>query len=420
MVPGNPVPAVVMAEGSPPSTPAPGLFRQEALEHFLEAEEGRTLVRVSPPWTWSLLLIVLSCLATGLVFSIVGKVEVNGRGRGILHPAAGIPMLICQVDGTVGQVEVHSGQTVQAGAVLVRIDAPVVQARLFEARRATQAVRERFHAANLLQDQAFARQCRNLRSRMAKLQEQSASQERSAAMYGRRLKANLILEREGVLSPSQADVAREDLAQAQRSLCASEEALEQVRQELASLDHQRQDALWTRERTIRDARTQEEALAYLHAQTVVKAPRGGVVEALLVKPGEVVAPGKALGKVVPQGLPLRAVCFLAEKDRAFVKPGDAVVLEMDQLPYAEYGTVRAKVLRISSDLASPHEVQEALGDSPAPMAPAFRVELEITDAAASKKARVPLRSGMLMHARFTLRRQRLLTLVLEPLRKWLA
>lgn len=396
------------------------LFRQEALAHFLEAEEGRTLVRVSPPWTWVLLVILLAGLAAGLVFSVVGKVEVNGRGRGILHPATGIPMLICQVDGTVGQVEVHSGQAVLEGAVLVRLDAPVVQAKLFEARRATQAVRERYRAANVRQDQAFARQCRNLQARMAKLREQGASQERSVAMYGRRLKANQILEKEGVVSPSQADEAREDLAQAQRSLSATEQALEQSLQELAALEHQRQDGLWTRERTIRDAQTQEEALSYLHAQTVVKAPRDGVIEALLVKPGEVVAPGKALGKVVPQELPLRAVCFLTEKDRAFVKAGDAVVLEMDQLPYAEYGTVRAKVLRISADLASPHEVQEALGEGHGLVdGPAFRVELEIMDAAAAKKAKVPLRSGMLMHARFTLRRQRLVTLVLEPLRKWL-
>jgi len=35
------------------------------------------------------------------------------------------------------------------------------------------------------------------------------------------------------------------------------------------------------------------------------------------------------------------------------------------------------------------------------------------------RAGVPLRSGMLLQARFTLRRQRLITLVLGPLRKWL-
>ena len=401
------------------TTPDPGLFRQEALEHFLEAEEGRTLVRVSPPWTWALLLVLLAGLTAALVLSVMGKVEVNGRGRGILHPETGIPVLLCQVEGTVGQVEVHSGQTVAAGDVLVRIDAPAVQARLLEARRATQSVREQYAAANLRQDRAFARQCRNLQLRAAKLEEQGASLEASVARFHRRLQASQILEREGVSSTAQADEAREAYAQALRSLGASQQALEQVRQERAALDHQRQDALWSRDQTIRNAETQEQALAYIHAQTLVKAPRGGVIEALLVRPGEVVVPGKALGKLVPQEQPLRAVCFLAEKDRAFVKEGDAALLELDQLPYAEYGTLRARVLRVSSDLASPHELQEALGEGHSIPGPTFRVELELTEVQAAARAKVPLRSGMLLNARFTLRRQRLITLVLEPLRKWL-
>ena len=76
--------------------------------------------------------------------------------------------------------------------------------------------------------------------------------------------------------------------------------------------------------------------------------------------------------------------------------------------------------RISEDLASPFELRQALGDShnQEPL-PTFRVELAITDARAAEAARVPLRSGMLAKVRFTLRRQRLITLVLEPLRKWL-
>jgi hypothetical protein len=45
--------------------------------------------------------------------------------------------------------------------------------------------------------------------------------------------------------------------------------------------------------------------------------------------------------------------------------------------------------------------------------------LRLIDTRAVEKAGIPLRSGMLMNARFTLRRQRLITLVLDPLRKWL-
>ncbi len=397
-----------------------GLFRPEALEHYLDLEEGRTLARVSPPWTWILLWILLAGIGALVVLACVGRVEVNGRGRGILHPEAGIPMLLCQVEGTVAEVRVHSGQEVRAGDLLARIDAPGVQARLFEARQGAQAVRNHFRASNRSQDLAWDRQCRNLQARMARLEDQIANQGRSVARFDQRLGASQVLEREGILSHAQADEAREAQAQAQRTLGALEQALELARQELANLEHQRQDCLWSRTRTIREAETRERSLAYALAQTEVRAPRDGVVEALLVRPGDVVAPGRALGKVVPQDLPLRAVCFLAEKDRAFVKEGDEARLEMDQLPYAEYGTVRARVRRISADLASPFEVAEALGEAQALAGPAFRAEMDLLDAAAARRAGVPLRSGMLMNARFTLRRQRLVTLVLEPLRKWLS
>jgi hypothetical protein len=68
----------------------PDLFRQEALQHPLRSEEGRGLVRVSPPWTWALLLVFLSGIGTALLASLFGRVEVNGRARGILRPRSGI------------------------------------------------------------------------------------------------------------------------------------------------------------------------------------------------------------------------------------------------------------------------------------------------------------------------------------------
>jgi len=405
----------LVREGTGPGSP----FRPEALEHYLEAEEGRALARMAPPWAWSLLAIVLAALGAGFAAACLGHVEVKGRARGILHPVTGIPMVICQVEGTVSHVGVHSGQRVAAGAELLRIEAPSLQARRFEAARTAASVKAGFRDGNRHQDAAHERQCALLDRRRASLEAQASSQRRSVERFARRVAAVQRLLQEGVASADRLEEIREDLDQAQRALQGVEQALDQVRQERAAVDHQRQDLLWRREQTIRDAETQERALAFLLDQTVVRAPREGIVEALLVKPGDVVGPGRPLGKVVPEGIPLRAVCFLDEKDRAFVKAGDPAVLELEQLPYAEYGTLGARVLRISSDLASPHEVAEALGEGQGLAGPAFRVELEVTEAGAACRAGVALRSGMLLRARFTLRRQRAITLLLEPLRKWL-
>jgi membrane fusion protein len=397
----------------------PTLFRQEALQHHLQAEEGGGLVRVSPPWTWALLLVLLSGLGSALLASILGKVEVNGRGRGILRPRSGIRVVLAKVDGTVGQIEVRSGQPVKAGTLLVRIEAPPVQAQLLEARRQLETVRRHFTVTARLRDRAHAEQSRRLTARIHKLEHQIASQRDSIDRQERNLGRNLALEREGILSPASTDQVREAVAQAQRQLNLMEQSLEQASQECAALADGRQESLWQRRLTIQNAEVRAEALAFTLGQTLLEAPEDAVVEAMLVKPGEVVRAGQALCKLIPQRAPLQVVSFLQEKDRAFVQPGDEVLLELDQLPYAEYGTLKARVERISDDLASRFEIQEALGDHLLPDLPTFRIELRITDGRAVAKAGIPLRSGMLMNARFTLRRQRLITLVLDPLRKWL-
>ena len=397
----------------------PQLFRQEALGHYLQAEEGRGLIRVAPPWTWTLLVIVLAGLGAALAIAILGQVEVVGRGRGILRSTGGVRLLVNQVNGTIAQVEVHSGERVAKGRLLLRIDAPAVQSQLLEAKRLTQSVRSDFRTANLHQDQAFAEQSRFLESRIQKLKVQIASQVASTGLFARQLQANTMLEQIGILSRSKADEAREALAQAERQLSNLDQSLEQAAQERALLANQRQETLWQRKQTIRNAEIREETLAFMLGQTVVLAPQDGSVEALLVRPGEVVQPGQILGKLLPATKPLQVISFLPEKDRAFVKEGDETLVELDQLPYAEFGTLRARVIRISEDLASPFEIREALGDEQRLTVSTFRVELAITDARAAEAAKVMLRSGMLANVRFRLRHQRLITLVLDPLRKWL-
>ena len=231
------------------------LFRAEALEHRLRGEEGRGLIRVSPPWTWALLLPLLAALGTALALSILGRVEVNGRARGILRPRAGVRLLTSQVDGTLGRIEVRSSQQVAAGTVLARIEAPPIRAQLLEARRMTESIRGDFRAAAARQDLAHTEQEARLRSRMARLQDAAASHRQSVARLEQALQRQWALEREGIISAARLDEAREELAQAHRQLNSTEQGMDQASQESAALANQRQDQLWQRHQTIRGAET---------------------------------------------------------------------------------------------------------------------------------------------------------------------
>jgi multidrug resistance efflux pump len=397
--------------------PAPRLFREEALQHRLAYEEGRGLVRVSPPWTWALLWVVVSALVAAVAASFVGQVEVTGRGRGILRPAAGVRVLTSQLGGTITRVEARSGERVTAGTALLHIESPAVQAQLLEADRELEALRTRYSAVSSQQDLHYTEQIENLKARAKRAADQIESSRSSARHFERRVAADLALVRKGLVSDMTVSESRDALAQAQRQLSGAEQALDQARQELASLEGRRQEELWNRQQLLAAAQNKRDALALVLRQGVVEAPEDGTVEALIVRAGEVVQAGQVVAKLVPVDSPLQVVSFLAERDRAFAKPGDEVQLELDQLPHAQYGTLRARVARIGDDLASPAEVREALGEDQK-VGPSYRVELEITDAAAAEAAHVKLRTGTLMNVRFTLRRQRLVTLVVKPLQRW--
>lgn len=394
-----------------------GLFRKTAIEHYLRGEEGGGPLKVSPPWTWALFWTLAAALLVALVGSVAGTVEVTGRGRGILRPTPGIQVLISAIGGTVAQVHASSGQAMRMGEPILRLDSATLQSQLLEAEREIQLLQSDFKAFALRQDRLQAEQEATLRARLGMLEEQELSQGDSVKLYQRKLVANQELQKAGLVSSITVDEAKEALAQAKRQLGASRQALVQARQELASVQARREEDLWRREHDLRQALSKRDALQLSLAQAQVQAPADATLEALLVKPGDVIQAGQAIGRLVPKGSPLQVVAFLPEKDRAFVKAGDEARLELDQLPYTEFGTLRARVVRIAGDLASAQEIQEAMGEAGKLEGGNYRVELELEKL--TRPIRAPLRTGMLMNIRFTLRKQRPITLFLEPLRRWL-
>jgi HlyD family secretion protein len=205
---------------------------------------------------------------------------------------------------------------------------------------------------------------------------------------------------------------------ARRQRDAARQQLVSLQQELAALESQREQQRWQQTQEMQGAQTKREALESTLRQTEVLAPVDGFLEALVAKPGDLLQPGQPIAKLIPAGSPLLVVSFVAEKDRAYLKEGDEVALELEAYPYAEFGTLKGRISRIASDLASPHEVREALGEDAKLEAPSFRAEIALDGNRPRRMEAAILRPGMLLQARYTLRRQRIIVMVLEPLKRW--
>ena len=84
---------------------------------------------------------------------------------------------------------------------------------------------------------------------------------------------------------------------------------------------------------------------------------GTVVELTATKVGQVVVAGQLLAKIVPDGAPIEAEAWLANRDIAFVRQGQKVLLKIDAFPFARYGTLSGRVSFVARDAVS---AQEAL------------------------------------------------------------
>lgn len=392
------------------------LFRKQALERPFSSEELGSVIQISPPWTWTVFGVLALMVLVAFVLSIVGRVEITGRGRGGLRPVGGVRPLQAQVAGVVAEVFAASGALVQEGSPILKLDSAPTQAALKEADGQLQLLSSStYRTFGDAEDRLYELRLASLKNRIAVAREQSRSLNASLQFQERRLKAQLNLVESGLVSELSVDDVRDARGQLERQLAGNQATLLQLDDERTEAELQHRGQIWRRQQELHAAEARRESLAFPIQQSQILAPVTGYVESILVRRGDVVQPGQQIGKLVPKDAPMQVVVFLPERHRGFVRAGDSARLELDQFPYAEFGTLAARVLRIADDLAASYEVREVLGDDVRLESAVYRVELGFQ----APRSGLETRPGMLLDARFTLRRQRPITIVFEPLGRWL-
>ena len=399
--------------------PGPRLFRQEALNAHLQEIEGKGILKVSPFWSWAVLVSFGSLILMAGVFSVLGKVEITGRGPGILRPVGGVRRLMAPGPGVVAEVLVHPGDRVKAGDPILRMDFSELLGSVLEADQALRARGQAFGGVARSQALLFDQQIRTAEAQVLSLTREISSYSRVRDRAQQRLTAHQELYRLGLIGRLEVHDHEDQLEAAQRAVAAGEQSLSQAKQERMVLEAQRREQTWSQSAEQAQARTRRDSLAFRMRENLITSPVDGIVDGLVLSPGDQVLAGALVAKVVPTGTALRGVAFLDEKDRAFVKEGDWVALELARAGRAPPSTKVTLAPALRTDLASSTEMMEAFGTTQAlPEIPSFKVLIRLEPAVAGKLARMPLRSGTILKARFTLRRQRLITIVIEPLQRW--
>lgn len=409
-----------------------GLFRQEVID----AKRGDWLgsIIVAAPlsrWVWTLLAMALA--STLVAFLIFGHYTRRESVTGQLVPSAGLINLTAISAGSVSQVWVHEGQSVRKGDPLVEISSDQDSATLGDT-HALVGQQLGLQQAHLKQDlriqqQLTAQQASALRSKITLLKAQQAQVAGQLQLQQRQAdSAQSLLERiqplasKGYVSAFQIEQQKSAVLDAQAQLkTLTRQALDLRQQtgaaqaQLAQLPLDASTQRSATERQLADV-SQSEAQNEMQRAVVLRAPRDGVVSAVLLKEGQMVSAGQSLLSELPSGSVLQAQLLVPSRAIGFIEPGSRVVLRYQAFPYQKFGQHYGRVADISRSALSPAEVAAVVGQSVQQTEPLYRVQvaLDSQQVMAYGKAE-PVKPGMALDADILMERRSLIEWVFEPL-----
>ena len=314
------------------------------------------------------------------------------------------------------EVLAREGQVVHAGEPLLRLDSTRLRAALLEAERDLASLSERVTRDDQEAQANYTRDQELLRRRASLTRKRIRNQRSSVSMLLSRREVYQGLESHGIVSRQDTQQTEQAMGLEERGVLTLHDEHARIEQQLGALEQTYRNGVNERAHELEQARARRDSARMLLEQTELRASREGRIESLSVSVGEVVEAGKTVARVVPLGTPSTIVAFVPERDRAFVKSGTEVRIELDQLPVGEFGSARARVIRVSSEIAGQAEVERALGAA-APAGVSFAIELVLLDDPTTQRLTNRLGSGTLLSVRMPLRKRRIISLVFDPIRR---
>jgi len=335
-----------------------------------------------------------------LLWAVFGRIDVVATAIGKIIPNDRTKVIQPMETAVVKAIHVRDGQEVEAGQVLIDLDATTAAAdteRLsneardsrLEALRAQALLAALANgtpprlkplagadAEHLLAEQSQATgQYQEYQARQLQLQaelnrrraelettqdqvvklEQTAPIARQRAMDYQKLVKENFVSQHGYLEREQARIEQEqDLAASRSKVAETRAALMEAQRQQATL------AAETRRQLLDQLNLASQKAASLEQELIkaeqrsrlmrLAAPVAGTVQQLAVTTiGGVVTPAQPLMVVVPKDNVLEVEAMLPNKDIGFVNPGQDAEGKVETFPFTKYGTLHGTVTQVSSD-----------------------------------------------------------------------
>ena len=357
---------------------------------------GALMVQRQPPHPLARItsFLILALIVIALIWAVLGRVDIVASAQGKLVPVGSVKVVQTMVPGRVQEILVSSGDSVQKGAVLVRLDsAPVLTeiqqleleiddlddqiARLSDyaswvSAEADRDLKSQLINADLLLDRSEIATYENTRlellqriqqleieriaasTEIALLKERLPIAQSKKAAADKLLSNNLISESDYLEIKEAHLIVQQQLRSAELSVerallgkAQAETSLLRLRsQTLAEIDQRLSTLKLSRE-------TSGERLLYLKDQLKnyeVRAPIDGQVKDLAIHTQDgVVTAAQELMQLVPVDYRLEGEAWIANKDIAQITVGQPVEIKLEAFPFTEFGVLEGQIRNISAD-----------------------------------------------------------------------
>lgn len=407
-----------------------GLFRQEVID----AQRGDwlgSIIVAAPLSRWLLAMLAFSLATSILLFLFFGHYTRRETVVGQLVPSAGLLNIASPSASTVTRVYVRNGQSVKAGDVMLELSSEQGSTALGDTHalvgRQLDIQRSRLQADLLNQDKlsqqqrdALGAKATLLRSQLAQIVGQLKIQQEQVSSNRQLLARIQPLAAKGYVSAVQIQQQKSAVLDAKaqfkmlmRQQLDTQQQLDATQYQLAQVPLEDAGKRNDTERQLASL-TQSMAQNEMARAVVLRAPRDGVVSAVLPNEGQMVSAGQPLLSVLPAGSTLQAQLLVPSRAIGFIEPGSRVVLRYEAFPYQKFGQQYGTVSDISRSALSPSDTVSFLGQQVTQ--PLYRIEVQLDrqEVLAYGKPE-SVKPGMTLEADILMERRRLIEWVFEPL-----
>ncbi|QDD63646.1 HlyD family type I secretion periplasmic adaptor subunit [Herbaspirillum seropedicae] len=371
---------------------------------------------------------LMTLVGMALIWSILGKVDIIVTATGKIVPSNRTKTITSVDVAVVRALHVREGQSVNAGDVLMELDASATDAERDKAQGDAAMA-----ALEVARSQAMITAVERLRApRMPPVDSVSTEQWQAAQhqlegqwldFYAKlaKIDGNIAQYAQDLpLATRRANdyrILAHDRDVSEHAWIEKEQARIELARQLADAVHQRQALIAQTRKEAHDAlisgrkagaaSRQDERRAHEHSKLLkLVTPVDGTVQQLTVHTvGAAVPAAQALMMIVPQEKTVEVEAFLENKDVGFVQEGQEVQVKIDAFNYTKYGTVPARVTHVSRD---------AIQDERKGLIYAVKISMDRSNINVEGRE-MRLSAGMAINAEIKTGTRRVIEYVLSPL-----